>query len=224
MRCQATVGCVTVPPSCPRCGGQLRAPSLVSSDWRCAVHGAVHPLHVLPTVTPEVLAHLRERAKVPIWMPMPLLPGWTVTGAGYAGDERSGGRATALAYTGPAPLGGAADLVLVAEEPGVGLGAGLAGLPSADPGTDVSDPPAAKIVAAGHPTALWTVQGPDDRSVFVGEAKGLWLWAVLWPAAAGYLLAEHVSLHDLRDHVPVDLVVGAPSPYLTGFPNRPRNE
>jgi hypothetical protein len=175
-------------------------------------------------VTPEVLTHVREQAKVPIWMPMPLLPGWTVTGVGYAGDERSGGRATALACTGPAPLGGVADLVLVAEELGVGLGAGLARMPSADPGADVSGPPAAKIEAAGHPTALWTVQAPEDHSVFVGEAKGLWLWAVLWPAAAGYLLAEHVSLHDLRDHVPVDLVVGAPSPYLAGFPNRARNE
>jgi len=183
----------------------------------------VYPLHVLPTVTPEVLHHVREQAVVPVWLPVPLLLGWTVTGAGYAGDERSGGRATALACTGPAPLGGAADLVLVAEELGVGLGAGLAGLPSPDPGANVSGPPAAKIEAAGHPTPLWTVAAPDDRSVFVGEAKGLWLWAVLWPAAAGYLLAEHVSLHDLRDHIPLDLVVGAPSPYLAGFPIRARS-
>ena len=183
----------------------------------------MYPLHVLPTVTPEVLHHVREQAVVPVWLPVPLLLGWTVTGAGYAGDERSGGRATALACTGPAPLGGAADLVLVAEELGVGLGAGLAGLPSPDPGANVSGPPAAKIEAAGHPTPLWTVAAPDDRSVFVGEAKGLWLWAILWPAAAGYLLAEHLSLHDLRDHIPVDLVVGAPSPYLAGFPIRSRS-
>jgi hypothetical protein len=202
----------------------LRAPSLVSSDWRCAEHGVVYPLHIMPTVTPEVLAHVRERARVPIWMPGPLLPGWTVTGIGYAGDERSGGRATALACSGPAPLGGVADLLLVAEELGVGLGAGLAGLPSADPGPDVSAPPAAKIEAAGHPTALWTVPGPDDRSVFVGEAKGIWLWAILWPAAAGYLLAEHVIVHDLREHAPVDFVVGATSPYLLGHIRRGRHD
>ena len=180
----------------------------------------VFPLHVLSTVTPEILSHVRERAEVPIWLPTPLLPGWTVSGVAYAGDERTGGRGIALACSGPAPLGGVADLVLVAEELGVGLGAGYAGLPSADPGPDVSDPPAAKIEAAGHPTALWTVPAPDDRVVFVGEAKGLWLWAILWPAAAGYVLAEHVVLHDLRERAPVDLLVGAPSPYLGRLASR----
>jgi hypothetical protein len=40
------------------------------------------------------------------------------------------------------------------------------------------------------------------------------LWAILWPAAAGYVLAEDLELHDLRESVPPDLVVGAPSPYL----------
>ena len=38
----------------------------------------------------------------------------------------------------------------------------------------------------------------------------MWLWAVLWPAEAGYVLLEHVVLHDLRERVPADLVVGAP--------------
>src|SRR5437762_1672033 len=47
----ATVDSVTAPPSCPRCGGQLRAPSLVSRDWRCGVHGVVFPLHLMPRVT-----------------------------------------------------------------------------------------------------------------------------------------------------------------------------
>lgn len=175
----------------------------------------VHPLHVMPTVSQSVLAHVREQSRVPIWMPGPLLPGWTVTGVGYAGDERTGGRATVLACSGPAPLGGVADLLLVAEELGVGLGAGYAGLPSADAAPDTSTAPTAKIQAAGHPTALWVVPGPTDRCVFVGEAMGLWLWAILWPAAAGYLLAEHVSVHDLHEHTPGDVVFGAPSPYLT---------
>lgn len=48
-------------------------------------------------------------------------------GGASAGDERTGARATAVALAGPSPLGGPADLVLVAEEPGVGLGARLAG-------------------------------------------------------------------------------------------------
>ena len=182
------------------------------------------PLHVFPTASREAIEHVRGIAEVPFWIPSPLLPGWTLTGVAYAGDDRSRGRATALGCAGPAPLGGVADMVLVAEEPGVGLGAGYAGAADTQAGPDPSGPPAAKVHAAGHPTALWSVPTPEDRSALAGEAKGLWLWAVLWPAAAGYLLAEHVSLHDLRDHVPVDLVVGAPSPYLTGFPNRARNE
>lgn len=193
----------------------------MSSEWRCAEHGAVHPLHVFHAVTVDVLTHVREQARVPLWSPDPPLPGWTTTGLAYAGDERTGARAVALACSGPAPLGGIADMVLIAEELGVGLGAGHAGLPTADPGPDVSEPPAAKIEAAGHPTALWTVGGPDDRVAFVGEAMGLWLWAVLWPAAAGYVLAEHVVLRDLRERPPVDLIVGAPSPYLGRLTHRP---
>jgi hypothetical protein len=36
----------------------------------------------------------------------------------------------------------------------------------------------------------------------------------MWPADAGYVLAEHVVLVDLRDVLPAELVFGAPSPYL----------
>ena len=51
---------------------------------------------------------------------------------------------------------------------------------------------------------------------FVGEALGVWLWAVLWPPAAELVLLEHVELHDLRDatHALLDLPVGAPSTRL----------
>lgn len=180
------------------------------------------PLHVLPTGSPEAVDHVRTSARVPFWVPSPLLPGWTVTGVGYAGDDRSGVRATVLACAGPAPLGGVADVVLVAEEPGIGLGAGYAGLPVTAAAPDLSGPPAAKVHAAGHLTALWTVtDAPPDRAVLAGEAAGVWLWAVLWPAEAGYVLLEHVVLHDLRDRVPADLVVGAPSPYLVRHPPGP---
>jgi hypothetical protein len=174
----------------------------------------VLPLHVLPTASREAIDHVRGIARVPFWIPAPLPSGWTLTGVAYAGDDRTGGRATALGCAGPAPLGGAADMVLVAEEPGVGLGAGYAGIAETQPAPDLSGPPAAKVHAAGHPTALWSVPTPDDRSAMAGEAKGLWLWAVLWPAAAGYMLLEHVVLHDLREWIPADFLVGAPSPYL----------
>jgi hypothetical protein len=45
---------------------------------------------------------------------------------------------------------------------------------------------------------------------------GMWLYAVAWPAAAGYLVAEDLSLSNLVDLLPSELVFGAPSPYLHG--------
>src|SRR5262245_20564038 len=162
------------PPACPRCGSELLAPSLFSSDWRCPEHGPVLPSHVLPTASRDAIEHVRSIAEVPFWIPSPLLPGWTLTGVAYAGDERSRGRATALGCAGPAPLGGVADMVLVAEEPGVGLGAGYAGIEVNQPGPDLDGPPAAKVHAAGHPTALWSVPTPNDRCALAGEAKGMW--------------------------------------------------
>jgi hypothetical protein len=135
-----------------------------------------------------------------------------------------------VACSGPAPLrGGPADLVLVAEEPGVGLGNRFGGIPGPDPGALIADAmsdgvsqvgelggPHAKIKVGGHPTPLWSVKSPTDRSAYAGEARGMWLYAITWPASAGYLLAEHVVLHDLSEWLPPELVYGAPSPYLHG--------
>jgi hypothetical protein len=90
-------------------------------------------------------------------------------------------------------------MVLVSEEPGVGLGARFAGLDGIDPGDFTDRPPAGKVHADGHPTALWQVEpDPGDRAAFVGEAWGMWLWAVLWPASAGLLLLEDLNLADVR--------------------------
>ena len=107
-------------------------------------------------------------------------------------------------------------LLLVAEEPGVGLGARYAGLEDLDPGLTVAGQPDAKVEAAGHPTALWRSRSADDRAAFVGEAMGVWLWAVLWPPAAELVLLEHVELHDVRHdaHAALDLPVGAPTTRL----------
>lgn len=189
----------------------------MSSSWECERHGAVQPLHRWPKLTGEVLASAAARAAVPLWAPLPLLPGWTVAGLALAGDERSGARATALAMSGPCPLGGPADMLLVAEEPGVGLGARYAGVGSIDPGDVVlQGPPDAKVEAAGHPTALWRCDSAADRIAFVGEALGVWLYAVLWPPAAELVLIEEVVLHDLRADrsLALDLPVGAPTPRL----------
>jgi hypothetical protein len=197
----------------------LRAPGMMSSDWRCEQHGVVLPLRVPAHADSDVLKMLRQQAKVPMWVPWPLLPGWTITGFAWVGDDRSGVRATAIACTGPAPFGGVADVVLVAEELGIGLGAHYAGVSGTDPGPTLAEAARttsahAKLKVDGHPTPLWSVASAEDRCAYVGEAGGLWLWAVLWPAEAGYLLADNVELMDGRERLPGELVYGAPSPYL----------
>ena len=207
-------------PTCPRCGGELRAPGLWSSAWQCAAHGTVAPYTVLTRAGTDALAHLLKIAKAPVWMPRGLSSGWVCSGFGYAGDERTGTRATVTSMTGPSPLGGAADLMFIAEEPGVGLGARHAGLAGPDPGEGFdAGPPDAKVEAAGHPTALWSLPTAGDRAVFVGEAKGLWLWVLVWPATAGVLMYDSLTADDLRDgYLEAELVFGSLSPRLTEVP------
>jgi hypothetical protein len=184
----------------------------MSSDWTCAEHGAVHPYR---TSRLESIGQVAAHAQVPLWAPWPLIPGWTVGGLASCGDDRSGATATVLGLAGPSPLGGPADLLLVAEEPAVGLGARIAGVDGLEPGTCVDGAPDAKILAAGHPTALWRCDSATDRVAFVGEAAGVWLWAVLWPPAAELVLLEHVELHDLRSAQSFpELPLGAASPRL----------
>jgi hypothetical protein len=208
------------PPICPRCGEPIHPPGLMNSSWTCEQHGVVDPYQASPRPGPEALAWVLKATQVPLWLPWPLPIGWLVTGMTYAGDDRQGGRATALACSGPAPLGGVGELVFVAEEPGVGLGSWMSGLAGPDPGSEiVTGPPGARLMAAGWPTPLWEVIGdPDlatDRSAWVGEAGGLWLWLIAWPATADLLVHDNLALVDLRDagHA-LDLPYGALSPRL----------
>jgi hypothetical protein len=202
-------------PTCPRCVGEIKPPGLWSSSWQCEQHGDVLPFHTLPVASEAGLAHLVEVSRVPVWMPRPLPFGWVVSGLGWAGDERTGPRATAISLSGPDPLGGPGDVVLVAEEPGVGLGARLGGLEQTDP-TCSEATPDAKVVAAHHLTALWTQSGPADRVAYAGEAKGVWLEMIFWPDRSSLLLLEHLVLADLREglYADIDLVFGATSPRL----------
>ncbi|NYI08103.1 DUF6758 family protein [Allostreptomyces psammosilenae] len=206
-------------PRCPRCGGPLRRPGLYADDWQCDAHGGVPPLHPAAAPSAAALGAVVERAGVPVWLPWPLPRGWLHTGAHYAGDGRSGAPAVAVACSGPGPLGGLGEMVLVSEELGVGLGAHYAGLPGYDPGPALAETPSdAKVTAAGRPTPLWSLRdAPADRAVFVGEAMGMWLWAVLWPNAAGVLMYDDLALSDLRDDTGPELEAlpcGALSPRL----------
>jgi hypothetical protein len=201
--------------ACPRCGRPLKEPTAWSSAWRCDLHGEVHPLFPAYSPSRDGLDGLLRTDGVPVWLPWPLPAGWLVAGFAGAGDERTGIRACVVALAGPNPLGGPADMLVVAEEPGVGLGAALGGLDGVDPGEDFASASPVAIASFGkHDFPLWQVGSPD-RAVFAGEIKGIWLWLVLWPETAGILLIEPISLRDLRDPgQDLDLPFGAASPRL----------
>ncbi|MBL8931975.1 MAG: hypothetical protein JNL54_17835 [Kineosporiaceae bacterium] len=220
---------MTAPVSCPRCGQLVRPPGLWSDAWTCAEHGAIAPVHAPVMPSDPALSQIARRSQVPLWLPWPLPRGWLVSGVQYAGDDHSGPVATALALSGPNPLvievGDAlsADLVVVAEQPGVGFAARLAGLPGLDPGpTLAAHPSDAHLEAAGHATPMWSFAiGPEDPGdaragvAYVGEALGEWLWVITWPRPATAVLLDHFTLVDLRDpHHVYDLPYGALSPRL----------
>ena len=204
-------------PTCPRCGGSLSRPGPSSTAWQCHRHGAVLPLR--PAYSPDSrgLRDLVRDAAVPVWLPWPLPDGWLVTGFAGAGDERTGSRAAAVAVSGPNPVGGLADMLLISEEPGVGLGARLAGIPGPDPGQGFAvGAPHALVSFGHHEFPLWHVAAPE-LAAFAGEVLGNWLWMVLWPDTAGMLLVEVLSLLDLRDPgQDLDLPFGPRSVRLPG--------
>jgi hypothetical protein len=206
---------MNVEATCPRCGASLREPSAWSSAWNCDLHGEVYPLWPAHRPSREGLDGLLRTGGVPVWLPWPLPNGWLVTGFRRAGDERTGTKGCAVALSGPNPVGGLGELLLVAEEPGVGLGARYAGLDGPDPGQGFAlAQPNAFVRFGNHEFPLWHVDAPG-RAAFAGEMLGHWLWAVLWPDTAGVLLLEPITLRDLRDPgQELDLPFGALSPRL----------
>ena len=202
---------------CPRCRGPLSEPSAWHSAWQCDLHGAVQPLRLTRSPSPERLQALLSTAAVPVWLSWPLPIGWLVTGFTGAGDQRSGTRGCVVALSGPNPVGGLAEMLLISEEPGLGLGAGLAGLPGPDPGDGfAAGPPHALVSFGHHEFPVWNVDAPGVAA-FAGEVLGNWLWIILWPDTAGVLMLERLSLRDLRDPgQDLDLPFGAKSPRLPG--------
>ena len=107
--------------------------------------------------------------------------------------------AVVIGVSGPSLEAGPADLLLISEAPGSGIGAAYAGEPHTDPGAVLAaERAAAKIRVAGHATALWSLPVGPDRAVYVGEAEGSWLWCIAWPADAGYLVETDFALMDLQ--------------------------
>jgi hypothetical protein len=181
------------------------------------MHGDIYPLRQVRSVSSEGLVSLTRNAIVPVMLPWPLPSGWVVTGFAAAGDERSGTRGAAVALSGPNPVGGAAEMLVICEELGVGLGAFCAALDGPDPGGDFpSCSPHAQIEFGNHEFPLWHVEAAGCAA-FAGEVMGSWLWILLWPDTAGTLLVEPLRLLDLRDPgQDLDLPFGARSPRLPG--------
>jgi hypothetical protein len=203
---------------CPRCSAPV---THESGTWRCLDHGRITPLWRPSAAGYDVFAeHLRRCGTMPTLMPWPLTPGWAVTDFGCVAVPGRPSRACFIACAGPSELDGVVELTVVSEEPGVGLGARCAGLNRTDPGAEIGEGrPHAKVRIGGHPIAMWSVLTSDtdttfDRSVFVGEAHGRWLWLVLRPASAALLLKDEWILCDIAELGPelIDLPFGGSPP------------
>lgn len=211
---------MTLAAGCPRCSSPVTG---AGSDWRCLDHGSVVPLWRPGVAAYEDLAeHLQLCGELATLIPWPLAPGWAITDFGCVAAPGGEAHASLLSCHGVSDLDGVVELTLVSEEPGVGLGARCAGTDRTDPGADVGQgPPHAKVRIDGHPLPLWSISTADsdptfDRSVFVGEALGRWLWMVMRPASAALLLRDEWILAELADLGPelVDMPFeGNPPPW-----------
>lgn len=186
---------------CPRCPTPVSRTGR-SGGWVCAQHGEIRPLWRPPRVSyAGFVDHLAMADGFPTYLPWPLPPGWQVTGFGVVADEDRTA-ATVTRTSGASELDGPVEAIVVAEEPGVGLGGRLAGLPGDDPGPHLgTGSPPTRLRLGSKPVPLWPVSvaapvGEWDRSVVAGESEGRWLWLILRPASALLLLGEDWILRD----------------------------
>ena len=210
-------------PTCAQCGTALEA-GADGGSWACPLHGDVLPCWRAAEVSYDAFAeHLVLSRGLPTWLTWPLPPGWGVSDFGCVGSEGQVPRATFATCSGMTPEDGGVSLTVVTEEPGVGLGAQLAGVTHSDPGRAAWDqPPALRLRVDGASVPLWPVPRPestsgadgDDRTVLAGEAHGRWLWVVVTPAEAVLGLVDRATLGDASTLGPELLAVGfgAPGP------------
>lgn len=206
---------------CPRCPTPVVRLERGSSSWSCPRHGPVRPLwRPAEASYDDFVEHLRASPDFPSYLPWPLSPGWSVSDFGVVGETPDRPVATMTCASGTSELDGPVDVLVVAEEPGTGLGSRCAGLTGDGPGPDVGDgPPAARVHLGSKAVGLWIVSNSAsdrelDRSVLAGEAEGRWLWIVLRPAAAVLLLRDGWLLRDVSHLGPplMELPFGGPSP------------
>ena len=193
---------MTLDAGCPRCAAS------VSSDngrWTCPTHGVTAPLWRPVEAEYDAFAeYLALVRPLPTWLPWPLPPGWQVTDFGCVAREAGDAHAAFVTCAGSTELDGVVEVTVVTEEPGVGLGARVAGLAHTDPGRSIGGAPSARVRIDLTSVPMWAVDTSDregvlDRAVFAGEAMGRWLWLVLRPASAALLLHDLGALHDVSD-------------------------
>jgi hypothetical protein len=187
---------------CPRCPTPVARVG-DGGAWSCPDHGVVRPLWRPEEATYDgFVAHLDRAGAFPTYLPWPLSPGWQITDFAVVADDR-GATASLTCVSGPSELDGPVDVLVIAEEAGVGLGARCAGTTGDDPGSELGDGPAsARLRIGSQAVSLWPIStsgeaGEWDRSVVVGEAAGRWLWLVLRPASAMLLLHDGWQLRDV---------------------------
>lgn len=200
---------------CPRCREQL------SPAGECPIHGSQpvlwrpgHPSYG------SLTEHLRLADGLPTYLPWPMGSGWRVSDHAVVADRDDRPVATLTCTTGETGPDGRVDVLVVTEEPGVGLGGRCAGLERSDPGHDFGHgPPTARVRVGSQSVKLWPVStsgasGVLDRSVVAGELAGRWLWMVMMPAPAVLLLADEWILRDVAADGPhlVDLPIDGPAP------------
>lgn len=181
----------------------------------CDEHGPVDALLRPAAIDYQHWAELLELARMPVYLPWPLRPGWQV--ADFAVVP---GRATVTTVVGESHLDGPVSAQLVAEEPGVGVGLRCAGTSDVEVLAQMgAGGPAVHLQVHGRSVPLWSVDGPepDDPLTdarFVGEAEGRWLWLLVRPASAALLLHDNWLLADAGGFGPqaLDLPFGGDAP------------
>ncbi|MCB0919513.1 MAG: hypothetical protein KDC39_13210 [Actinobacteria bacterium] len=187
----------------------------MSSHFHCSKHGEVPPRHAATILDNRHVEQQLRDSQVPAWLPWPLPKGWVSAGMQLVGDAAGGIQAVATAVTGPALTYGPADLIIVAEKPGTGLGCWLAGLSAGGPDVSFTDRSSdAKVRFRDRFIPLWNIEA-EDVTVYVGESAGCWLWLLAWPESAWSVIHDGLRLVDLRSIGPeVDIPAGAVSPRL----------
>jgi hypothetical protein len=203
---------------CPRCPAPV-AP-VPGGGWACPEHGPSPALRRPAEASYEGFVEaLGAAGDFPTLLPWPMSPGWSVSDFAVVGEQPT--RATMTCSSGTSTLDGPVDVYVVSEESGVGLGARCAGTRHLDPGPEVGAGPPPVRVRIGSPAVpLWAVSTASadaeelDRSVFVGEAGGRWLWVILRPASAMLLLRDEWILRDVSGIGPplVEMPFGGPRP------------